>query len=143
MGTTYEEIYDKFTPLIEDVKLLSIDDSDVLEMMKEWLLGAINDYQRCGYDLSDRDDDAETFNVTLPEFDQNVLAHYMVTEWISPQLNSTLLTRQFIGGNGEKFFAQANQLDKLLALESENKIKTQKMLRDYGYIQNLVKNTTT
>lgn len=102
MSTTYEEIYNRFTPLIEDVKMLSLSDQDVLKMMKEWLIGATGDYIKCTYDLEDRDDDNETFNITLPEFDQKILARYMVTEWLRPQLNSTLITRQFFGGNEEK-----------------------------------------
>lgn len=51
MSTTYEEIYNRFTPLIEDVKMLSLSDQDVLKMMKEWLIGATGDYIRCTYDL--------------------------------------------------------------------------------------------
>lgn len=143
MSTTYEEIYNRFTPLIEDVKMLSLSDQDVLEMMKEWLIGATGDYIKCTYDLEDRDDDNETFNITLPEFDQKILARYMVTEWLRPQLNSTLITRQFFGGNEEKFYAQANQLEKLQALATDNEIRIQKLIRDKGYMKNFINKTST
>lgn len=33
----------------------------------------------------------------------------------------------------EKFYAQANQLDKLLALQRRSEIRAQKLMRDYGY----------
>lgn len=143
MSTTYEEIYNRFTPLIEDVKMLSLSDQDVLKMMKEWLIGATGDYIRCTYDLEDRNDDTETFNITLPEFDQKILARYMVTEWLRPQLNSTLITRQFFGGNEEKFYAQANQLEKLQALATDNEIRIQKLIRDKGYMKNFINKTST
>lgn len=143
MSTTYKEIYNRFTPLIEDVKMLSLSDQDVLEMMKEWLIGATGDYIKCTYDLEDRDDDNETFNITLPEFDQKILARYMVTEWLRPQLNSTLITRQFFGGNEEKFYAQANQLEKLQALATDNEIRIQKLIRDKGYMKNFINKTST
>jgi hypothetical protein len=143
MSTTYEDVYNKFTPLIEDIKLLSLDDQDVLDMMKEWLIGAIGDYIKCPYDLSQRDDDAETFSIDIPEFDQKILARYMVTEWVRPQLNSTLLTRQFFGGNEEKFFAQSNQIEKLQALLTDNEIRVQKLIRDKGYMKNFINTTST
>lgn len=142
MNTAYSVIYEKFAALIEDVKLLSLSDEDVSDMMKEWLHGAIDEYLRCTYDLSDRSDETNTFNIELPEFDQNILAHYMVLEWLSPQINSTLITSQFFSDGQTKFFAQANQLDKLMALDEKNRIQIQKMLRDRGYLT-LVKTTTT
>lgn len=67
----------------------------------------------------------------------------MVTEWLRPQLNSTLITRQFFGGNEEKFYAQANQLEKLQALATDNEIRIQKLIRDKGYMKNFINKTST
>ena len=57
----------------------------------------------------------------------------MVSEWLEPQLNSELYTSQFFGGKEEKFYAQANQLEKLIALKHRTDIAAKKLMRDYGY----------
>ena len=61
----------------------------------------------------------------------------MVGEWLAPQLNSVLYTSQFFGGKEEKFYAQANQLDKLMALKETNRVNCLNLMRDYGY-QNFI-----
>lgn len=55
----------------------------------------------------------------------------MVEEWIRPQVNSTLLTKQIFGGAEEKFYAQSNQLDKVMALRDQIRVEKQKAYRDY------------
>ena len=57
----------------------------------------------------------------------------MVNEWLEPQINSELYVNQFYGGKEERFYAQANQLDKLMDLKQSNHLRAQKLMRDYAY----------
>lgn len=113
--------------------MLELSDEDVQEMMQLWLNSAIAKFRRCENDLSQRDDEIQTFNTTLNDMEIEILALLMVNEWLEPQINSELYVSQFFGGKEEKFFAQANQLDKLLTLKQTVNIKAQKLMRDYGY----------
>ena len=131
--TSYEKIFQRFSQKITDFKLLELSDSDVHLMMKEWLTSAIPKFRRCEHDLSQRDDEIEQFTDTLNDNEVEILALLMVGEWLEPQLNSELYTSQFFGGKEEKWFAQANQLDKLMTLFNSNKTTCQKLMRDYGY----------
>lgn len=135
--TSYEEIYERFSQKITDFKLLELTDQEIRELMKQWMVSAIAKFRRCKSDLTDRDDELEEFNVDLLDIEQEILAELMVGEWLEPQLNSVLYTSQFFGGKEEKWFAQANQLDKLMVLKNTNYANCLKLMRDYGY-QNFI-----
>lgn len=131
--TSYEKIYDRFLQKITDYKMLDLSDTEIRQECVKWLSSAIAKFRRCKNDLSQRDDELETFTVELLDIEIEILATLMVSEWLSPQLNSVLYTSQFFGGKEEKFFAQANQLDKLMTLKGNNDVEAKKLMRDYGY----------
>lgn len=131
--TPYRQIYEQFAQKISDIKLLSLSDEDIASMMYGWMRSACVKFLNSENDLTDRDDILQQFNYDLSELDQEIIANFMIVEWLEPQLNSTLLTSQFYGSKEEKFYAQANQLDKLMNLSEKNQIKTKKLIRDYGY----------
>lgn len=137
--TSYETIYNRFAQKITDYKLLELSDTDVHDMLHSWLISAISKFRRCNVDLSQRDEEIECFSVDLSDQEIEILSILMVSEWLEPQVSSVLYTSQFFGGKEEKFFAQANQLDKLMALKRENTLTAKKLMRDYGY-QNLIWN---
>lgn len=131
--TSYEKIYDRFLQKITDYKMLDLTDTEIRQECAKWLSSAIAKFRRCKNDLSQRDDELETFTIDLLDIEIEILATLMVSEWLSPQLNSVLYTSQFFGGKEEKFFAQANQLDKLMTLKGDNDVEAKKLMRDYGY----------
>lgn len=131
--TSYEKIYDRFLQKITDYKMLDLTDTEIRQECAKWLSSAIAKFRRCKNDLSQRDNELETFTIDLLDIEIEILATLMVSEWLSPQLNSVLYTSQFFGGKEEKFFAQANQLDKLMTLKGNNDVEAKKLMRDYGY----------
>ncbi|SCG87935.1 Uncharacterised protein [uncultured Clostridium sp.] len=131
--TSYEKIYDRFLQKITDYKMLDLSDTEIRQECVKWLSSAIAKFRRCKNDLSQRDNELETFTIDLLDIEIEILATLMVSEWLSPQLNSVLYTSQFFGGKEEKFFAQANQLDKLMTLKGNNDVEAKKLMRDYGY----------
>ena len=84
-------------------------------------------------DLSKRDDEAQCFEDTLLDVEVEILALQMVCEWVEPQLNNELYTKQFIGTKEEKFFAQSNHLEKLQTLRNDAELRSKKLRRDYSY----------
>ena len=131
--TLYSTVYKKFLNKISDVKLLELSDDDIQVMLFEWMTSSIAKFKKCQNDLSDRDEVLQQFNVDLLDIEIEILATLMVKEWLEPQLNSTLLTSQFFGSKEEKFFAQANQIEKLMALSKKSELEARKLSRDYGY----------
>lgn len=135
--TSYETIYNRFLNKITSYRILELSDNDVQEMLLEWLNAAIPKFKRCKTDLSQRDDELLEFDNDLLENEIEILALLMVNEWLEPQINSELYVSQFYGGKEEKFYQQANHLEKLINLKKSNYLEVQKLMRDYAY-QNLV-----
>ena len=138
--TSYEKIYERFLRKIKDfdiAEFLSSEDEEIQSFVEDMLWGfleaSISKFTKCIQDLSNRDDEQKGFNLDLSDIEQEILALMMIDEWIMPQLNSTENTLQFIGGTNTKFYAQANQLDKLQSLEEKSRIKARKLIRDYTY----------
>lgn len=135
--TSYETIYNRFLNKITSYRILELSDNDVQEMLLEWLNAAIPKFKRCKTDLSQRDDELLEFDNDLLENEIEILALLMVNEWLEPQINSELNVSQFYGGKEEKFYQQANHLEKLIELKKQNRYEVQKLMRDYAY-QNLI-----
>ena len=133
MGTPYEVVYNRFLQKISDYKLLSLTEEDVEAILYSYLVSAIAKTKQCQNDLGDRDEENKCFNSTLLDIEIEILALQMVCEWVEPQLNNVLYTKQFIGSKEENFFAQANQLEKLQNLRDSAAMQARKLRRDYSY----------
>lgn len=131
--TSYNEIYEIFAQKITDVKLMQLDDEEVEQLLYGYLLSSIAKFKKCKSDLSKRNNKLRTFQIDLEDIEKEILALMMVAEWLEPQINTTLLTSQFFGTQKEKFYAQSNQLEKLMELSQLRKTEARKLIRDYTY----------
>ena len=134
--TSYDVIFRRFLNRITDYDLPLLPEEDLDEMMCGWLTSAIANFTRCKSDLSDRDDEAQTFNADLTNYEIEVLSLYMVCAWLDQKINSVLLTNQFIGGKESNYYSQANQLSQLKALRDATFTEARKLPRDYSYVTN-------
>ena len=133
MATPYSIVYDRALAKLTDYDLAFVPDDDLQLMLRGWLKSAIAKFRKCASDLSDCDDELNTFNVDLVDEEIEILAMLMVSEWLEPQVNSVLLTHQMFGGKEEKYYAQANQLAEIKALRDETRTEARKLMRDYTY----------
>lgn len=131
--TSYNEIYERCLSRIEDSELAMIPEDELENMLFGWLLQAIVRMPRCTSDLTQRNDSERTFLVELTDVEKEVLAIFMVNEWLTPQINSILLTKQFIGGKEEKWFSQASHLAELQALRDSNRADAKNLLCETSY----------
>lgn len=134
--TSYDVIFRRFLNRITDYDLPLLPEEDLDEMMCGWLTSAIANFTRCKSDLSNRDDEAQTFNADLTNYEIEVLSLYMVCAWLDQKINSVLLTNQFIGGKESNYYSQANQLSQLKALRDAMFTEARKLPRDYSYVTN-------
>ena len=82
--TSYEKIYDRFLQKITDYKMLDLMDTEIRQECAKWLSSAIAKFRRCKNDLSQRDDELETFTVELLDVEIEILSTLMVSEWLAP-----------------------------------------------------------
>lgn len=136
MGTPYEKIYERFVQKITDFNIVEVDDYSFNKMLNGWLDSAVIRVRKCQHDLSKRDDEIQEFEEDLSDLEVELLALGMVDAWVSPMLNSTELTLQFIGGKEEKYYSQSQMLAELRNLKRENALEMNRLHNYHTYINN-------
>lgn len=133
MSTTYEEIYDLASRKLTDVELPLLPEEELEDMFHGYLISSISQFRKCKNDLSDRDEDEKQFNVDLLDIEKEILAVLIARQWLQPQINSVLLTKQVFSDKESKFYSQKEMLTGLMSLDEKLKIEAQKLSRDYTY----------
>lgn len=143
MKTSFTLVYDSFLSKITDDMYLEMTQLDTCRLLQELLLSAIEKFQFPRIDLTDytifgvedqslyngaESDYEDTlaivynngeFNNLLTHEQINILAIYMVVEWLSQQVASIQNTRMKYSGSDFKFTSQANHLSKILQLKKD------------------------
>lgn len=136
MATSYEIVYNRFVQKITDFNILDFDDYSLDNMLDGWLKSAIVRTRKCEHDLSLRDDELQEFSEDLSDLEIELLALGMVDSWVTPMLNSTELTLQFLGGKEEKFYSQSQQMAELRNIKKENSLEMNRLHNYYTYTNN-------
>ena len=143
INTPFSSVYSCFLSKITDDMYLELNEMDTYEMLEELLVSAINYFEfprvpideyelgfvedECKYSGVDSNDQEVTayiygggnFYTTLTQEEINILATYMIVEWIGYQLASIENTRMKYSGADFKFTSQANHLAKLITMKSD------------------------
>ena len=141
--TSFALVYDSFLSKITDDMYLELTQLDTYQMLEELLLSAIEKFEFPRINLQDYDllvadqqtiyNGAESnnqnvlaiiyedghFNNSLTHQEINIIAIYMVVEWLSQQLASIENTRMKYSGSDFKFTSQANHMAKILQLKKD------------------------
>ena len=117
--TLYTILYDRALAQITDPLLAQLPEEDLEYMLHDWLMDAIVEPVIGKYDFSDRDEELKQFNFDISDRDQKILSIHMVRGWLAPQIRSVTLTQQVYSGKETKYYAQANQLAEMRALDEQ------------------------
>ena len=117
--TLYSTLYERALSSITDPLLAQLPEEDLEHMLHDWLMDAIVEPVVGEYDFSDRDEELKQFNFDISDRDQKILSIHMVRGWLAPQIRSVTLTNQVYSGKETKYYAQANQLAEMRALDAD------------------------
>lgn len=117
--TLYSTLYNRALAQITDPLLAQLPEEDLETMLHDWLMDAIVEPVIGEYDFSDRDEELKQFNFDISDRDQKILGIHMVRGWLAPQIRSVTLTQQVYSGKETKYYAQANQLAEMRALDEQ------------------------
>ena len=141
--TPFSLVYDCFLSKITDDMYMELTELDTFRLLQELLVNAIYKVEFPRQDLTNItetevideveytgvDSDNMTvpaiiytdgyFNVKLTQEEINIIATYMIVEWLSQQLASVENARMKYSGSDFKFTSQANHMQKLLALKTD------------------------
>ena len=127
--TPFSTIYNKFLSKITDDMYMEITAEETNSLLQELMLSALPWFEFPRINLSLRND-VEFLNV-LTEEEINIIAIYMIVEWIGQQLATIELIRMKYSGSDFKFTSQANHMHKLKDLQKEYERKGLHLQRLY------------
>jgi hypothetical protein len=79
------------------------------------------------------DDTSSQFDTTLTVLEQEIVACYMILEWIKPNIYQTTLLRQAMTDRDFQVSSQANMLKSLLSLRTDTQVELEQLVSKYSY----------
>lgn len=114
MSTSFQDVEDLFLNKITDDMYLEMTEEETLEMLDEILLAALPHFEFPAQDIMGSvDTEDSSFDVDLTYEEQNIIAVYMIVEWIGFQLANVDLIRQKYSGSDFSFTSQASHMKQL------------------------------
>lgn len=129
--TPFSVIYESFLSKITDDMYMELTPKETYDILQELLLSALHKFefprQSLDYELIDTQEVDEHndpildwgFVNILTNEQINIIANYMIVEWIGQQLASIENVRMKYSGSDFKFTSQANHIQKLLQLKKD------------------------
>jgi hypothetical protein len=118
-GTAFKEIYNKFKAKITDDMFMELTPGETDGLLKELFLNSLHNFEFPRVNIYDYNESLEEYHIYLTTEEQNIIATYMIVEWLSQQLASVENTRMKYSGSDFKFTSQANHMAKLQAMKKD------------------------
>ena len=141
--TPFSIIYNSFLSKVTDDMYMELTELDTFRLLQELLISALYKFEFPRKDITNYElnhieetviykgvesDNKEVyadiigegqFNVLLSVEEINIIATYMIVEWLGQQLASVENTRMKYSGSDFKFTSQANHMQKILAIKKD------------------------
>jgi len=137
MGTSYSNIFERFSMKVQDYNL----DKLFLSSVSDWenyilgfLKSAIPRFSKCQQDLTDRTDSSKTFNITLSEMEEEILSLLMVAEWMEKEVRDIKNIRLALNDTGAmKRYSEAQNLREKENSLSNLRERADKLIVEYSF----------
>lgn len=153
--TSFNDVYDRFLTSVTSDLYMELTEADTYNMLQDLLIKAIHQFEFPRFNINDYtlgeldhyqeytgvESDNQTtmaatwnggyFNAKLTEEEQEIIAAYMIVEWLTQQLTTTENTRQKFSASDFKFTSQASHMAKLQAVLREYKERAFHLQRLY------------
>ena len=117
--TRFNDIYSSFFSKITDDMYMELTRQETESLAKELFESSLIHFEFPRQDIYDYDTMLEEYNIDLTKEEINIIATYMIVEWLGQQLASVENTRMKYSGSDFKFTSQANHMDKLIKMKKE------------------------
>lgn len=124
--TPFSCIYNSFLSKITDDMYMELSEQETFKLLEDLLLSAIHSFEFPRFNINDFETSAlgegeestGHFNSVLTKEEINIIATYMVVEWLGQQLASVENVRMKYSGSDFKFTSQANHMAKIQAMKT-------------------------
>ena len=124
--TPFSDVYTSFFSKITDDMYMELTEEDTYAILRQLLISALPKFefprQNLEYILFKNQETQEeewVFVNLLTKEEINIIATYMIVQWIGQQLASVENVRMKYSGSDFKFTSQANHMQKLLQLKKD------------------------
>ena len=117
-STPFSDIYKSFLSKITDDMYMDLTEEDTESLLYDIFLSALPHFEFPRVDIYSFSDEMGGYDIQLSKEEVNIIATYMVVEWLGQQLASVENTRMKYSGSDFKFTSQANHMAKLQSLKT-------------------------
>ena len=125
--TPFSCIYNSFLSKITDDMYMELSEQETFKLLEDLLLSAIHSFEFPRFNINDfetsvlgeGEESTGHFNSVLTKEEINIIATYMVVEWLGQQLASVENVRMKYSGSDFKFTSQANHMAKIQAMKTD------------------------
>jgi hypothetical protein len=118
-NTSCSEIFKVFFSKITDDMYMELEYEDTVKLVNELFISALHWFEFPRVDIYDFNNETLEYNIELSREEINIIAHYMIVEWLGQQLASVENTRMKYSGSDFKFTSQANHMQKLQSMKKD------------------------
>lgn len=111
--TPYSDIYEMFLSKLTYYGLIDLEEADLEIVLFPYLKTSISRFVECKQDLSNRDDIAKTFNITLSDIEIEILSEIMLSAWTKNNLYNHDLFNSFFNTGDIKTHSPANLMKQI------------------------------
>ena len=117
--TELQTIYNVFIGKITEDMYLELTKEETQNLIFEIFQSSLHWFEFPRTDIYSYSEELGMYHCDLTQEEINIIATYMVVEWLGQQLASVELTRMKYSGSDFKFTSQANHMHKLMNLKKE------------------------
>ena len=132
MTTPYSVFDNRFLGKITDDLLLTMSDEGLERTIDMYRSSAVIRFKQCNK-FGTHDDESRVYEADFTNEEVEIVASYMVLEWIRQRINSIELLKQGMSTKDYKTFSQSAHIDSLMKLKKDTEVENNRLVVGYTY----------
>ena len=133
MATTYKELYNSCYSKIKDFDFVQMLESEADAILRDYIRPAILKFEDCSQDLTDRDDEAEQFNIDLTDINFEILSNFMVVEYLdATYIRTTMMLKAYMSTSDFHKYDNKDVLSKVIEVRDMYKRENKQLMINYS-----------
>lgn len=133
MATTYKELYNSVYSKIKDYDFLSMSEQEADDILHDYIRPAIVDFEDCKQDLSDRDEENQSFKIDLTDINFEILSNFMVIKYIeATYINTPMALKAYMSTSDFHKYDNKDVLGKVIEVRDVYLRRNKQLMINYS-----------
>lgn len=141
--TPFAKVYEVFLSQITDYQIKNMIENDkeleLKENLQNWMFLGIGHFVACSKDLMNYDIKSEVFNVELNSLEINIIAKWMVYEYLNTKVIDDSLMKQSLNSKDYRTYSPANQINAIKTARDQISKDGNSLMSKYFYSSKNIK----